>query len=653
MHGRIYLRLFLAYLWILAGSPAAFASHIVGGEFSYVCRNSSTDTNYIRYEITYKLYMDCINGLPGAIAEEDRAVFVLYGADNKKFVDSFAVFKSSGQRIPAEFKNECINNPPNTCLLMNTYHFTVEVPRREGGYDLTINNCCRNATIVNILRPDQTGASYFTHLPSRATPSQPVSGIDNNSAVFKQLPPQIICVNNPFFYDHSAIDPDGDSLTYEFGQAFDAQKIINNNNSVLVVSSPPPYDPVNYGFGFSAKKPMAGNPPLSINSQTGMISGTPNLQGRYVVAVYCHEWRNGVLINTVIREFQFEVTNCSKAVVANIPQYSDEFNTYVVECKDFEVDFVNLSTGGFNYFWDFGLPDGGATSNEFEPSFTYPDTGVYQVKLVVNRGSTCPDSIMRLVKIYPSFMSNFEVSGLHCPNADLTFTDTSISTTQPVNTWIWSFGDGDSANGRFPVHSFDSGGIYNVTLITRNPKGCTDTVRKEVEIERFTPFAGNDTIIVKGEIIQFNARGGEIYAWTPSTNLSDPNIGNPIGNYPDTGHFDYSVYIKSSFGCEGEDSIKVWVVNQSAIFVPSAFTPNGDGLNDILKPMGIGYFNINYFRVYNRWGQQVFYTTAFNEGWDGKLNGTPQDIGTYFWILSMTNRFGAEEIIKGDAVLLR
>ena len=640
------------FLLVMVGiAQTARGSHIVGGEFLYTCLNDS-DTTKIKYHIVFKLYMDCITGNPNAIAQEDNGEFSIYNQSDTQLVRRFRVARSSKQLVPANFSNECVNDPPNTCLLMNTYEFDVTLPNRIGGYYVATNNCCRNETIINITDPDQTGASYFILLPGRKTMSVP-NGLNNNSAVFKELPPQIICMDNPFFYDHSATDADGDSLSYEFGPAFDCRKVFANN-TITPVQSPPPYPTVNYAFGFSATNPMNGNPRIDIDPATGTISGTPNQKGRFVVAVYCHEWRNGVMINTIIREFQFLVSNCSKAVVANIPQYSDEFNTYVVDCEKFNIFFENLSTGGFSYHWDFGVAGTESdTSIDFEPTFTYPDTGVYLVKLVVNRGSTCPDSISRFVKVFPFFNADFTYDGLPCPGTPIRFHDTSTSTTRPANAWIWSFGDGDSSLVQNPVHIYQQGGEYNVIFVAKNSRGCADTVGRIVNIERFKPFAGNDTIIVKGESIDFNATGGITYLWTPATNLSNPNIPNPRGYYPDTGRFGYNVYIKSIGGCEGNDSINVLVVNQSAIFVPTAFSPNGDGMNDLLRPIGIGYRNINYFRVFNRWGEQVFYTTQWGEGWDGTISGQPQDIGVYYWVLSITNRTGNEEVVKGDSALIR
>ncbi len=638
-----WCRYSLILMILLLGALPATASHIVGGDFTYKCLGPTGNGSYL-YEVRLDIYQDCISGLPAAIAEDNPAFFGVFDAVTGLMVDTFNVSLANSIMVPPNFSNDCINQIPPICLRRATFITSINLPQNTGGYKIVYQRCCRNSAILNILNPANVGATYEATIP-------PVSVAScNNSAVFRNYPPQIICINNPLFYDHSAVDPDGDSLSYEFCTSY----VGGSTTDAKPIPSAPPYQPVTYAPNFSAQVPMAGNPVIQIHPVTGMISGTTNLIGRFVVTVCCHEWRNGVIINTVKREFQFEVTNCSKAVVANIPQYSEEFNTYIVNCEDYTVKFDNLSTGGFDYSWDFGVPNmQNDTSDQFEPVFTYPDTGTYVVKLVVNRGSTCPDSIQRFVKVYPVFKGDFSVGGLECPGVDRQFTDLSTSTYTPVSFWVWNFDDGFTSTDQHPVHVYDSGGLYNVTLISGNQKGCLDTVQKEVFVEDFRPFAGNDTVIVKGEYINYRARGGVEYTWTPGTNLSDTTIRNPVGFYPEVGEFSYHVHIKSAYSCEGDDTINVRVVNQSSVFVPTGFTPNGDGRNDKLRPLGVGYRNINYFRVFNRWGQQVFYTTQFDEGWDGTINGVPQDLGTYFWILSLTNRFGKEEVIKGDSALLR
>ncbi len=643
MRLRFYSCFNLLTLILLLAAAEAVATHIVGGEVTYKCLGGN------QYQVQLDLYQDCVGGDPNAIAQDSPAYISIFSGTGTRFLFDTSLSRTGPNlRVPANFSNSCVNNPPRTCLNKITFLRTYILPANASGYYIVYQRCCRNYSVGNILDPGQVGATYFSFIP-------PASGLCNTSAQFKDYPPQIICVNNPLVYDHSATDADNDSLSYEFDTAYQGGSASN--------AKPVPFStqltPVTYIFPYSAKNPMGGNPQIQINPVTGLISGTPDQVGPYVVTVSCHEWRNKVKINTVTREFQFVVTNCSKAVVANIPQYSPEFNTYIVQCKGKTVHFTNLSTGAIAntngaFSWDFGVPGTNAdTSSLKEPDFTYPDTGVYSVKLIVNRGSTCSDSITRLVKIYPEFHAGFEYSGLPCPKTPIQFKNTIESTYQPVTFYNWSFGDSSIASDPNPVHRYDTGGVFVVRLHAGNVKGCTDTASRELSIVPFHPFAGNDTIIVKGESIVFNASGGDIYNWQPATYLNNPNIHNPVGYYPDTTRLDYIVHIATESGCEGDDTLNVWVVGQSAIYVPSAFSPNGDGRNDFLRPIGIGYRNINFFRVFNRWGQQVFYGTHFNEGWDGSYQGATSDVGVYYWVLSINDRFGKEQLLKGDATLVR
>ena len=623
-------------------TPAA-ASHIVGGEMTYICLGPDGPTR-TRYEIQLDIYQDCYGGEPEAIAQDDPAFFSVFDGNNRRVFDDSV--RSRGRiSVPPNFNNQCVNNPPPTCLYRLRFVRQYSLPNNTSGYKVVYQRCCRNAAIVNIANPGAVGATYFCDIPPASA-----AAVCNNSAVFKNYPPQIICVNNPLVYDHAAADPDGDSLSYEFCQAYIGGSLTRSKPIPL----PPPYPPVAFVGGFSMDRPMAGNPQVQIDPATGMISGTPNISGRYVVTVCCHEWRNGAIINTVTREFQFVVTDCSKAVVANIPQYSSEFNTYVVSCDGYTVHFDNLSTGGFDYRWDFGLGDHMSdTSTAYEPSFTYPDTGTYTVRLVVNRGSTCPDSISRLVKVYPYFSTDFTYDGLQCPGEPLDFSDLSRATFNPVTRWLWKFGDGATSDDQHPSHAYAAGGNYNVTLVSQSIKGCVDSMKKNVTVDAFVPFAGDDTVIVKGESILFHAGGGDTYAWTPAIFLNDTTIGNPVGYYPDTGRISYVVYIRSHYGCEGYDTIHVQIVGQASVFVPTAFTPNGDGLNDGLRPVGIGYRKLSFFRIYNRYGQEVYYSGDLRAGWDGTFHGAPAPSGVYYWALRITDRFGQEQLLKGDVTLLR
>jgi gliding motility-associated-like protein len=166
-------------------------------------------------------------------------------------------------------------------------------------------------------------------------------------------------------------------------------------------------------------------------------------------------------------------------------------------------------------------------------------------------------------------------------------------------------------------------------------------------------FAGRDTAIVIGQPLQLNATGGSSYVWSPPAGLSRNSISNPVANLSDD--ISYIVKVSTEEGCFAYDTINVRVFKTAPdIFVPTAFTPNGDGLNDILKPIPVGITNIEYFRVYNRWGVMVFSTNAEQGGgWDGRINGREQGSDTFVWYVRGTDFTGKIVFKKGSSTLIR
>jgi gliding motility-associated-like protein len=186
------------------------------------------------------------------------------------------------------------------------------------------------------------------------------------------------------------------------------------------------------------------------------------------------------------------------------------------------------------------------------------------------------------------------------------------------------------------------------------PKPKTDTVVVNV-LPKIIPFAGNDTAVVVGQPLQFHATGGISYEWSPSTGLNHTNIHNPLGFYD--GSFDsiiYKVIISNEQGCSDSDYVKVAIFKTSpSIFVPTAFTPNGDGKNDVFRPIAVGISKFEYFRVFNRWGQLVFETKIPGRGWDGKIGGKEQGSNTYVWVVKGTDFTGKQVFDKGTVTLIR
>lgn len=630
----------------LAFIPAR-ASHIVGGEFTYTFLGDTivSDVPLHKYQVNLSIYEDCRNGQPEAIAEDNPAFLTLYDAGNVSAplnVDT-SVYYVSSVNLPPNLNNLCATNIPAVCLYKKTFVKTYYLPPNAGGYIVAYQRCCRNSAVGNIVDPADNGSTYYCSIPG--------SQNTNNSAIFKNYPPQIICLNNPLNYDHSATDADGDSLSYSFCSGLQGADASNIKPDT---AGAPPYQNTTYIAPYSGTNPISGSPAITIDPRTGRITGTPNRVGRYLVTVCCSEWRRGVLINTSRREFQFVVTDCSRTVIADMPQYSAEPNTYIINCNNYNVHFVNTSKGGTAYRWDFGVAgSANDTSTLFEPAFTYPDTGIFAVKLIVNPGAMCTDSISKLVKIYPGFTTGFNHTGNQCPGSSLYFKDASFSRLQPVSSWQWQFGDGAVSAEQNPVHAYQYSGAYDVILVSQSANGCSDTFANNLVIDDFQPFAGHDTTIVRGESFRFDAGGGIKYLWSPSTFLADTNIRDPLAYFPDTGLFTYHVLIESPYGCAGYDTIHVLVVNQAAFFVPSAFTPNGDGLNDHFHPVAIGYRSLDYFRVLSRWGEEVYRGTDMDAGWDGSYKNQKAETGVYYWELKYTDRFGKKGFMKGDVTLLR
>jgi gliding motility-associated-like protein len=145
--------------------------------------------------------------------------------------------------------------------------------------------------------------------------------------------------------------------------------------------------------------------------------------------------------------------------------------------------------------------------------------------------------------------------------------------------------------------------------------------------------------------------GVTIYSWSPSYGLNNPNVANPVTRLDRD--MTYIVTGKTPADCEGSDEIFVKAYKGPEIYVPTAFTPNNDGHNDLLKAIAIGMKEYHYFIIYNRWGQPVFTTKDFTKGWDGKIKGMPQSPGTYVWVAETVDFTGKTVKRNGSTILVK
>jgi gliding motility-associated-like protein len=198
---------------------------------------------------------------------------------------------------------------------------------------------------------------------------------------------------------------------------------------------------------------------------------------------------------------------------------------------------------------------------------------------------------------------------------------------------------------------------YSLNVTGAN--GCTSIAPAITLVEVAPPpvvFAGDDTAVLVGQTlpldaIDVNNTGFSTYQWSPAIGLDNPSIQDPVATI--TTDITYTVTATTPAGCLGTASIKILAVTMSDIVVPNAFTPNGDGHNDVFRVHAIGIKDFKYLRVFNRWGQQVFYGASEGAAWDGTVGGQAQPMGTYVWMTMGLDFSGRVVERRGTVILVR
>jgi gliding motility-associated-like protein len=374
----------LLVLLLFAGT--ARATHIVGGEIYYELLNSNSNL----YKITLRLYIDCQNGNPQAIASDAIALIGVYNAGNNSFIQQFSMNASSPKRVN-EVNYNCVKPPTGICVDEYTYTINKVINPGSNGVFLAFQRCCRNNSITNLVQPENTGITIWTMIAPGST--------TNSSAVFKKLPPNYVCMDAPLTVDHSATDADGDSLVYVLSTPY-AGGTPDDPRPEPSSATRPPFDLVIWKNPYKVNNQMGGDPILSINPTTGELTVTPKTKGQFVIGITVYEYRNGVLIGETRRDYQFNVIDCVFDILADFTTQNavPTGEAYVFECAD-TVFFKDRSQKATDYHWDFGDPNTLAdTSNLKNPWYVYPGNGDYKVTLTV-KNNLCQDEYSFLIRI--------------------------------------------------------------------------------------------------------------------------------------------------------------------------------------------------------------------------------------------------------------
>lgn len=631
----LHLLFLLGWLCLLLGSQQAAATHIVGGDMTYRCLGND------QYELSISIFRDCDTGIPwfgDSIQIEQRSG--LTGT----VIDRFVMYLGpQNDTLTISTPDSCLTIDSTACIHTTTYRDTITLPFLSNGYTLSYTICCRNRDIVNIVRPLSTRATYWTHIPSVALQAC------NGSPVYNQTPPVYLCVNKPLNVDYSATDPDGDSLVYEL--------CTPTNTGINTSGFPPTSDVagVTWQLPFTRTNMLGGNDSLRIDPQTGVLQGTPNILGIFLVGVCVKEYRNGVLLSITKRDFQHLVGSCTNNNIADFRFSKEDCNKTLT--YDFE-ERTRLLSGGLS--WNF---DGLGNSGAADPSFTFPDTGSYVVQLMAGVGSLCPDTISKVIDIT---LDGLEISAVNdSSRCDLDTMQLLVQHQLDIDkdsvVYEWS-----PRTGVVGPSDQDSLTVFvsqtiNYSVVATNNKGCKDTAFAQAVVVSTNPvlnIVANVDSIFLGQLVQLTATNNVLYqyTWTPDPALSDYTIHDPIARPRQSGTYYLTVQNIGIDGCTASDSItiivKEAVCGLPVVFIPNAFSPNGDGRNDELIVEGNNITDLT-LSIYNRWGERVFETNDQSIGWDGRFKGEDLPPDVYGYYLQGVCDDGSTLSTKGNVTLLR
>ena len=534
------------------------AKHIVGGELIY---DKLSPNNY---RITLKVYRDCFSQGPNfdGTAGFPPAYITIYKGDGT-FYSVIDIGSPIINNVPPTINSPCIQTPNDVCVEEAIYTYTISLNDTIGGYYLAYQRCCRNNTILNIISPGYTGTTYFTKIPGTEVIA------NNSSPRYKKFPPIFICNNVNFTFDHSATDPDGDQLVYSLCAPFNGLDACCPSIGGGVggtsggcsspppacpnAAAPPPYSNIIYQTPYSGSYPIASNPAFSINPTTGLLTGKPNLIGQFVVGICVQEFRNGVLINTHYRDFQFNVRACVVSVISAIASQTQQ-------CQGNTFNFTNLSTsnlGNIPYHWDFGVANlTNDTSNIFSPTYTYPDTGKYTVTLIAYPGNLCGDTTKQTFYVYPPLKIKFPPQSKQClKNNSFNFVVQGVYVNSATFKWDFTSAATPSTASTATVNNvvFNQAGLYFVKLNAKQ-FACRDSLIDSIRVIK-RPIAKinnlGQSLCNPAKIAFANGSSSDLpltYLWQFS-NGNTSTAFEPIQIFTPTGIYGVTLTVKTTSVC--------------------------------------------------------------------------------------------------------
>ncbi|MVM35199.1 T9SS type B sorting domain-containing protein [Spirosoma sp. HMF4905] len=526
----------LVWLFALSSPLVVLASHQVGGQIEM----RAIGDVFGHFHITVTNYLE--DGTRGAAIQQTTGVLGIFRQRDNVQMMSFTV-RQTGTRVPIIYANEFCAAQRNLKFIVLTYEADIQLSpgnyNDTQGYYMSYQTRNRNAGINNISIPDQTGFTFYLEFPALVQNGQAFS---NSSPHFGTINGEYVCIGDPFRLPFGGTDPDGDELRYSMVTPLNQQSTLTN-----AVSSGP-YPDVTWLSGFGPDNAIPGSPPLSIDAQTGQLSVTATQLGLFVFAVKVEEYRNGIKIGEVRRDFQLLVIDCPPQTtpdpavqILNMPKA-----TKTTICQGDSAILKAAVDTSWNYQWRRdGINIPGATN----PTLTVRLSGEYT--LVVSQKVVCSkvgnSNILAITVIGNE--AKVSTSGHLCAT---TGTVTLYATDDSNVTYQW-YRDGQLLSSAPSVDSMKTNqpGKY-WSVLTHKTLGCkantdTATIARSTAVQAVIKSASGFNRICPNDSLRLDASGGISYNWQKD----DTQVGSSSSQYVATEAATYVVIATDIFGCKG------------------------------------------------------------------------------------------------------
>ena len=597
-------------LLLLLGSCCAgrlVARHIVGGEVTYECLGPAADGSGQRYLLRFEIYRDALGGGaqldsgPGAQSDFQFAVY-----DGQRLVLERVIRRDGlaiDQILPED--NPCVDEPPNLQTDRGFYEVELTLPVIDRSYTVTYQRCCRNETILNIVNPGASGATYFVDITAAA------QRVCNSSPSFVNFPPMFTCEGVDLDFDHVAVDAEGDSLVYTLcepvngggvagsqgnpGEADDPDGVTPNPET------PPPYRPIVFRApDFTFADPIASQRPTSLDPVTGLLNVRPSTPGQYVLCVSVEEYRDGELLSVVRRDFQINVIECEVLVEAAVAATGTEGSDtspaaevqFVQFCGSRDGTVFDRSTGGAalaGVEWRFeGTVDGVVESTDTVVDLVYPDFGIYPGRLIAKTELDCNDTLDFELRVTPPTQARIAYSLDSCEYGPVLFRDESSTLANRIEEVNWDFGgpppDPDASDQSI---LFERAGeqVVNLEVIDDNACRSVDSVTFEyypIPPRLPASLASAGDCVPAEAVYRFDApfvTDDYTFAWE----FGDGNVSEarePVHAYAAPGIYTTYLSLTSPHDCFGDITLDTPVEALESPTAGFSFTPEAVDMRD-------------------------------------------------------------------------